>query len=126
MAAVDAENHTAFHLEAVQTIDVKENETLIDYYLKVILERKKGLQELSETILADAYFSKYNFVNPLVEAGFTIISRLRDDADLKYIFDGKQKPGRGRPRKHDGKIDFKDLAPSKLKNVSSRERERIF
>lgn len=126
LAAVDAENHTAFHLEAVQTIDVKENETLLDYYLNIILERKKGLQELSRTILADAYFSKYNFVNPLVEAGFTVISRLRDDADLRYLFDGKQKPGRGRPRKHEGKIDFKNLDLLKLKNVSSGEKEAVY
>ena len=58
LAAVDAGNHTAFHLDAVQTIGVKENETLIDYYLNVILERKDALQELSKTIPADAYFSK--------------------------------------------------------------------
>ena len=42
LAAIDPENHTAFHLEAVQTIDVEENETLLGYYLNIILERKKG------------------------------------------------------------------------------------
>lgn len=126
LAAIDCENHTAFHLEAVQTIDLKENETLLDYYKRIILERKKDLQELSKTILVDAYFSKYNFVNPLVEAGFNIISRLRDDADLRYIFDGEQKSGRGRPRKYEAKIDFKNLDLSKLKKESSEKDEEIF
>jgi hypothetical protein len=39
----------------------------------------------------DAYFSKYNFVNPLVEEVFVLISRLRDDADLRYVFGEEQK-----------------------------------
>ncbi|WP_143093351.1 transposase [Halpernia frigidisoli] len=89
LAAIDCENHTALHLEAVQTVGLKENETLVHYYLKIILERKNGLQELSKCILVDAYFSKTTFVNPLVNEGFTIISRLRDDADLRYNFEGE-------------------------------------
>lgn len=126
LAAIDCENHSAFHLEAIQTIDLKENETLLQYYLQIILNRKNDLQELSKNILVDAYFSKENFVNPLIKVGFTIISRLRDDADLKYIFEGEQKKGRGRPRKHEGKIDFKNLDLSKLKIVSTLEKEEIF
>ena len=74
--------------------------------------------------MVGAYFSKENFVNPLVNEGFTIISRLRDDADLKYIFEGEQKKGRGRPRKQEGKIDFKDLNLSKLKNVRTQRTRR--
>jgi hypothetical protein len=35
-----------------------------------------------------------------------VISRLRDDADLQYIFLGEQKKGKGRKRKYEGKIDF--------------------
>lgn len=96
---IDCENHTAFHLESVQTMDLKEDQTLVQYYLNIILERKNELQELSKNILVDAYFSKHNFVDPIVEEGFTIISRLRDDADLRYNFEGEQKPGKGRPRK---------------------------
>ena len=126
LAAIDIENHSAFHLEAVQTIGLKKDETLIKHYLQIILDRKNDLLDLSKIILVDAYFSKENFVNPLVNEGFTIISRLRNDADLRYIFTGEQKKGRGRPRKHEGKIDFKNLDMSKLKNVSSQEKEEIY
>jgi len=126
LAAIDCENHTAFHLEAVQTMDLKEDQTLVQHYLNIILERKNELQELSKNILVDAYFSKHNFVNPLVKEGFTIISRLRDDADLRYNFEGEQKPGKGRPRKYEGKIDFKNLDLSKLKKASSENNEEIF
>ncbi len=126
LAVIDCENHSAFHLEAVQTIDKKENQSLVEYYLEIILERKKDLQELSKCILVDAYFSKKTFVKPLVTNGFTIISRLRDDADLNYIFQGEQKKGRGRPRKHEGKIDFKNLNFAKIETVSIQDKEEIF
>lgn len=126
LAVIDCESHSAFHLEAIQTVDLKESETILGYYMRIILERKKDLQELSKTILVDAYFSKFNFVNPLVEAGFNIVSRLRDDADLRYVFDGKQKSGRGRPRKYEGKIDFKKIDKSKLKKVSIEKNEEIY
>ena len=126
LAAIDIENHSAFHLEAVQTVDLKEDETLISHYLQIILDRKNDLQDLSKIILVDAYFSKENFVNPIVDRGFIIVSRLRDDADLRYIFQGEQKKGRGRPRKHAGKIDFKNLDFSKLKTESLEEKEELF
>lgn len=126
LAAVDMDNHTAFHLEAVQTIGLQEKETLLAYYGRIILERKEALQEVSKTLLADAYFSKATFVNPLVENGFTIISRLRDDADLRYLYSGEQNSGRGRPQKHDGKINTKGIDERKMGKVSALENEQIY
>jgi len=126
LAAVDIDNHTAFHLDAVQTIYLAENETLPEYYAKVILERKEALQEVSKILLADAYFSKRTFVDPLVMDGFTLISRLRNDADLKYLYNGAQKKGKGRPRKHDGKINIQELDENKIPKVSEVENEKIY
>lgn len=126
LAAIDCENHSAFHLEAVQTLNINESQTLVQHYLKIILERKNELQEVSKTILVDAYFSKFTFINPLINEGFTVVSRLRDDADLRYVFEGEQKKGRGRPKKHDGKIDFKNLDLEKIKIVSTEESEQVF
>jgi hypothetical protein len=51
--------------------------------------------------------SKITFVNPFMEAGFQVISRLRDDANLEYFFIGKQKSSKGRPKKYDGKMVLK-------------------
>ena len=36
-----------------------------------------------------------------------LISRLRDDADLKYIHTAQKKAARGRPKQYDGKVDVK-------------------
>ena len=37
------------------------------------------------------------------------MSKLRKDADLKYLHDGPRKKGPGRPKKYDGKVYFDDL-----------------
>ena len=88
------------------------------------MARKKVLQEISKILLADAYFSKITFIAPLVANGFMVISRLRNDADLKYLYSGPQKKGRDRPKKHDGKINIQELDESKIAKVSEVENEK--
>jgi hypothetical protein len=109
IGAIDIENHTAFHLEAKQTIFDTEAENLVSHYAKLLIDRKKELQQLSKHVVADAYFAKETFISKLKAHDFEVVTRLRDDANLVYKFKGEQKGGRGRPKKHDGKIDFKNL-----------------
>lgn len=45
----------------------------------------------------------------MCDQGFELISRLRNDADLKYLYKGNKTEGRGRPKKYDGKIFYKSL-----------------
>ena len=108
LAVLDLTRQTAFHLNGFQTIDLKDEESLLQFYCRKLLEQKNALLSISQYIVADAYFSKLNFVNPLRLSGFHVVSRLRDDADLQYVFSGKQHKGRGRKKKYDGKIDFKN------------------
>ena len=61
-----------------------------------------------------------------MEAGFQVISRLRDDANLEYFFIGKQKSSKGRPKKYDGKMDFKNLNLKHANLVSEKDREKIY
>lgn len=126
LAILDLTRKTAFHLFGFQTIDLKDEETLIGFYVRKLLERKEELLQLSKYMVADAYFSKYTFINPFVDAGFQVISRLRDDADLQYIFSGEQKKGKGRNRKYDGKVDFKDLNLKYAGLVSELGNEKIY
>lgn len=126
LAVLDVFRKTAFHLFGFQTIDLNDEETLIEFYTRKLLERKESLLQISKYLVADAYFSKSTFVQPFAKAGFHVISRLRDDADLQYIFTGEQKKGRGRKRKYDGKIDFKELNSKHAKLVSELENEKIY
>lgn len=110
LAAIDLDNHTAFHLEAVQTlIQDKHATTLSDWYISVIKERKETLCSISKYLVADAWFSKKPFVDQIIAMDMHLISRLRDDADLKYLYQGPFTGKRGRPCKYAGKIDIANI-----------------
>lgn len=113
IAAVDVDNNFAFHLEAVQTPGSKgvpdTDENLLDWYGSVLHERKDTLSKLSPYIVADAYFAKKPFADVVLSMDMHLVSRLRDDADLRYLFSGERSGKKGRPRKHDGKIDWTAL-----------------
>ena len=109
LAIIDIDNHTGFHLDAVQTPNTLESGKLLEHYSNLIIARKEKLQQISNYIVVDAYFSKEPFVSAMNNNGFDVVSRLRTDAHLQYLFMGKQKQGRGRPRKFDGKVDYNNL-----------------
>ncbi len=126
IAAIDIDNHTAFHLEAVQTPSDLSASTLLEHYTHVIIERRQALLSLSKYLVSDAYFSKYPFVNGVQEEGFEVISRLRDDADLRYKFTGTPAKGRGRPRKYNGKVDPKDIDTSYFETIEESPQHRAY
>ena len=109
IAAIDIENHTAFHLEAVHISNDLKSESLLDHYAHTLIQRKSSLIEISRHVVADAYFLKYGFVCTLSDHVFEVVSGLRDDADLRHKYTQEQSTGRGRLRKYDGKVDFNKL-----------------
>lgn len=131
-AAIDIKQHSAYHLEAIQSPTAKfdridEQTTLVDHYGTLVVERAAELQEVSCILVCDAYFSKKNFVDRVCEeAGFEMIGRLRDDANLRYLYNGKQHHGRGRPRKYDGKIDTKHIDKRRVKLIFEDSTCRIY
>ena len=131
IAAIDIDNHTAFHLEAVQTPTHQElkakNRTLLDLYADIIVSRKEKLGLISKCIVADAYFSKKSFADSMIDsAGLHLISRLRKDADLMYLYNGDPTGKRGRPRVYDGKINTKDIDTEKFQFIEENERASIY
>ena len=130
IAAVDVDNNFAVHLEAVQTPggkgDPNSDENLLDWYGNVLFERKETLAQLSSYILADAYFAKKPFVDKVLSMNMHLISRLRDDADLKYLFYGEKTGKKGRPRKHDGKIDWENLNPDYFNVINTDDQTTVY
>lgn len=123
IAAIDMDNHTAFHLEAIQTLNNDENMSLLDWYAEVIIQRKDHLLSISKYVVADAYFSKESFTTKIIDkANMHLISRLRKDSNLTYLFKGKQTGKRGRPKKYAGKIDLKNIDMSYFDAVFAEEK----
>lgn len=127
LAAIDIKNHTAFHLDAVQTFtDDSSDSTLVDWYAKIITSRKQSLKAISDIVVADAWFSKKKFVDKVISAEMNLISRLRDDADLQYLFKGKQSRGKGRPKKYDGKVIHNNIDMNHFYLIEQNKKSTIY
>lgn len=110
-AVVDIDNNTAFSLEAIQTPAKKElksdDKTLVNHYASLVIERKDVLLSFSRYLAADGYFAKKEFINPITEqTTLEIISKMRSDANLYYIYQGECSGKKGRPKTRDGKINI--------------------
>lgn len=123
LAVIDLTQNTAYHLSAIQSppkaskIKDSHQHTLIDFYAEIIRSQSALLLKHSSILSVDGFFAKKKFINTCHQSGFTVVSRLRADADLKYIYNGVKKAGRGRPRIHDGKIDLDNIDHRRIKLV---------
>lgn len=121
LAVIDQQDKTALHLEAIQTVGLKQDQTLLDFYAQSIIDRSEQLQQLSSLLLVDAYFSKYPFIHRMHQAGFEVITRLRKDARLRYLYKGPRHKGRGCPKKFDGRIDVYNLRMDQVQPCAQAE-----
>lgn len=118
---IDADIRDCMMLRAVQTLNSHElgarEMTLNQWYIAVLRRHRWQLLKTTDTLVADAAFSVKTFVDELLPIGFHLVSRLRNDAALCYIHNGKPTGKRGRPRLYDGKIDFSNLDLTKMTEI---------
>lgn len=77
----------------------------MDYYLNHLEGVHPHLPDSVRYLAVDGYYAKEQFVLGAVALKLDVISKLRRDANLRYVYIGAQKP-RGRRRKYDGKVDL--------------------
>jgi len=111
LSIVDVADRTAYSMEVVQTPSDKEG-TLVGHYVSIIENRLEELLSYTKYLAVDGYFMKKNFIDPLTKKGLNIITKMRQDANLMYLFDGEQK-SRGRKRVHGDKVDVRNIDKSK-------------
>jgi hypothetical protein len=82
LAAIDVDIHIGFALEVIQTLSPKElkeqRKTLTDHYAQLIIDRKEPLQKLPKYLVVDGYFTKHDFVLPILEK-----NKFRDHQQIK-------------------------------------------
>jgi hypothetical protein len=129
LAFVGVSDHTALHALAVQSptpADLhRQKKTLVDHYVKVIVEHVEEIKALTSYLVVDGYFMKKDFISPLLGQGLHIITKARSDANLQYVYKGKQKD-RGRNRICDGKIDTSNLDKRRLRLIGSNKQKDVF
>lgn len=85
--------------------------TRIDMYLEQ-LRHVVSAYQLSHLryVIADGYYSKQKYLGGVRALGLDQIGKLRIDANLRYLYQGPQRPGPGRPKTYDGKVNWEDLS----------------
>ncbi|MCA1628463.1 MAG: transposase [Acidobacteria bacterium] len=118
IALVDVTGASAFTLSVKQTpprplsatTHVPE-ETRMDFYLEHFLESLSSLPEqVTKLLLVDGAFARRKFIDGVRRQQFHLITKLRSDANLRFLYTGEQRPGRGRRRQFAGKVSFSDLS----------------
>jgi AraC-like DNA-binding protein len=127
LALIDTSQNRAFALSAEQTpAHITDStsqlpETRMDFYLSHFERSLRLLPASVRYALCDGGYAKEKFVRGVCKQGFDVVSRLRADANLRFLYRGEQRGGRGRPRRFDGKVNLSDW--SRFETVQSDEPE---
>ena len=112
MGCINVMTGRAYFLDATQTpsgLSKKEytKYSRTDFYLEQIVDCLKSLPTIVYYV-ADGFYAKDKIINGLTSNGKHLITKLRLDANLKYLNDKPRLKGqRGASRKYDGKVNFK-------------------
>lgn len=120
LACVNLLTRQCFALEATQTPpnlsqtpipgQLAKTYNRVSFYLEQLTDCLPRLPKISYWI-GDGFYAKTEFFDLLQRFNRHLITRLRTDADLYFLWDKPREPGqRGAPRKYDGKVTFQDLS----------------
>ncbi len=109
LAAVDTSTKSALHLLAVQTVARGEGESMLEYYASILTLNAERLRSVSRYVVADGFFACQPFVNRVKGERFELITRLRTNARLRYLYHGPHERRRGRRRQYDGYVNPRNL-----------------
>ncbi|MEG5159652.1 transposase [Microcoleus sp. AT3-A2] len=86
--------------------------TRVDDYAQHLKKTRSLLPESVRYLVADGYYCRAKFWDAVRNSNLNLISKLRSDANLKYLYTG-EKNKICAPRKYDGKVEC-----NKLKNLT--------
>lgn len=137
LAVVDINQNQALTLSARQTLSQAEalqmygvstlsdeNETRMGQYLEHIRAASAYFTVSERYIAVDGSFANANFIDGVKTLGLDVIGKLRCDANMRYLYEGPKRPGRGRQKTYDGKVDWQDL--SRLDYVGKDEHITLY
>ena len=105
--------------------DEEDDETLIDQYLPQLRDAKPFLRECEKYAVVDGGFAKKKYVDGVCELSLQAISKLRCDANMRYLYTGlKREKGSGRQKTYDGKVNWQDL--SRFDYIGTEEEIEIY
>lgn len=125
LAVVDIEQHTALTLSVTQTLSQEEirrngpdaycedkdvHTTRMQHYIDHIGKVAPYLTDCEHYIVVDGSFANADFIDGITALNKDIVGKLRCDANCRYLYKGPKRPGRGRQKTYDGKVNWQDLS----------------
>ena len=104
IAVVHLEERSAYALSTHQSVE----QSALKVAEEQLCLRSEDLQQLSRHVVADGYYARAGLISTLIDEGFEIVTLLRRDAALRYLYQGDYR-GRGRPKTYAGRVDYEDL-----------------
>jgi len=110
LSLIDITRNTAYTLSVQQTpASAGDGGSRTDIYLEQLRRERPALPPCIRYPITDGWFSKGRFIDGVTGLGLEQIGKLRHDADLRFLYTGRQK-ARGRRRLYDGRVRFDDLS----------------
>jgi hypothetical protein len=117
LAVVDVTRRCAFTLAVAQTPPGEAKaartpaaeETRVDFYKQQLRDQRQRLPERIKYHCVDGYFAKKKYLDEVVDLKLHPITKLRSDANCRFLYAGPHPKRRGPRRKYAGKVNFQDL-----------------
>lgn len=118
IGVVDLDQHTSYGLSAQQTEAglaaraqaAKENGqragNRVDFYLGHLAYCRCFLPKSVKHLVGDLFYSKLKWVTGVRALGLHPVGKLRQDANVNYLYNGPHSSGPGRKKKYAGKVDW--------------------
>lgn len=127
LAIIGVSIETAMPLSVKQTPAHKDHGGLMDHYCDFIKSNSHHLKSSGvKCIAADGYFAKRKFIDKMIDLDLTVITKSRQDANLRYCFSGQQKQGRGRKRIYGDKVDCKNIDARRIRKFHSDQEDTFY
>ena len=117
LAVVDVTHRCAFTLAVAQTpptcamaTQQAQETTLVDFYVQPLRAHHQRLPAWVAYHAVDGYFAKKKYLDAVVDLRLHPMTKLRGDADGRFLFTGPHPKRRGAHRKDDGKVHWQDLS----------------
>jgi len=124
LSLIDVKTAKAWTLDVVQTpanLSAKEGNknqyTRIDFYLEQLVDLLPKLMNINYFV-ADGFYAKVKVFDFLCQNSKHLITKLRPDANLRFLYNGPHPKGKkGRKRQYGEKVDWKNLDLRKWNSI---------
>ncbi|MEL7123972.1 MAG: transposase [Bacteroidota bacterium] len=128
LCLINTQNEKAWSLDVSQTpagLSTKQDDpdvlTRVDHYMDQLKKAQTPLSGV-QYIVADGFYAKNKVFKTMNQIGKSLITKLRPDANLRYLYQGESTGKPGRPTQYDGKVDWKNLDLSKWEYIGTDDK----